>query len=138
MTNQNFELAKKKISTPAIILIGVRALSMVCLLGSLTFSGWLILSGTASTMEQPVGMSRETQTAIRMGWSTLMLVTSAIILFGSFQMKSLRNRTLAMVACVLAIIPCLGPCFILGIPFGIWGLRVMRDDEVQAAFERAT
>ncbi|MCP4368118.1 MAG: hypothetical protein GY797_08445 [Deltaproteobacteria bacterium] len=135
MTNEHFELAKRKISTPAIILMGVSTLSIICLLGSLTFSSWLILSGTASTMEQPLGMTKETQVAIRMTWSALMLVSSIIILFGAFRMKNLDNRTLAMVACVLAIIPCFGPCFILGIPFGIWGLLVLRDGEIRAAFE---
>ncbi len=134
MINEHIELARKKVSTPAIILMGVSALSIICLMGSLIFSSWLILSGIASTMEQPIGMTKETQVGIRMTWSGLMLVTGLIILFGAFRMRTLHNRTLAMVACILAVIPCLGPCFVLGMPFGVWGLWTLRDKGVQTAF----
>jgi hypothetical protein len=35
---------------------------------------------------------------------------------------------------ILVMIPCLSPCCILGIPIGIWGLIVLMDPNVKAAF----
>jgi hypothetical protein len=36
----------------------------------------------------------------------------------------------------MALIPCLGPCYILGIPAGIWALVVLARPEVREAFDR--
>jgi len=63
-----------------------------------------------------------------------MVVANAVIMAGALQMKQLRNRGFAQCACVLALIPCLGPCFVLGIPFGIWGLVTLNDPQVRGAF----
>jgi len=49
-------------------------------------------------------------------------------------MKELRNWTLAMVASILAMVPCIGACCLIGIPIGIWSLVVLMKPEVKAAF----
>ena len=77
----------------------------------------------------------EMAVAVRILWSVLMLAANAVILAGAMRMKDLRNPGLARGACILALIPCLGPCFVLGIPFGIWGLVALADANVRAAFE---
>ena len=57
-----------------------------------------------------------------------------VILLGAIQMSRLRSYGLAMTASILAIIPCVWSCFIVGIPLGIWALVVLRRPEVRAAF----
>ncbi len=64
----------------------------------------------------------------------MLIAVNSIILYGAFQMKNLQNFGMAKTACILALIPCCGPCYIVGIPFGIWGLNVLSDPEVQRAF----
>ena len=45
-----------------------------------------------------------------------------------------RSRGLCLLGCSLALIPVLTSCLALGIPFGIWGLVVLHDRQVRAAF----
>lgn len=49
-------------------------------------------------------------------------------------MKQLQKWTLAVTASILAMIPCLGPCCLIGIPIGIWALVVLFKPEVKSAF----
>lgn len=127
--------ARRKVAGPAIALIVASAISLLFLLLSLAFSAWLVFSGVADEMRQPPGMSKESQVVIRMIWNVMMQVTHVLILLGAIRMRRLKSPTLSRMSCILAVIPCLGPCFLLGIPFGIWGLVVMNDPEVRRAFE---
>ena len=50
-------------------------------------------------------------------------------------MKKLVNYRLAMVVSILALAPCISPCCLLGLPFGIWALVVLNKPEVKSAFQ---
>ncbi len=59
------------------------------------------------------------------------------IIYGALQMKGLKNWTLALVANILAMIPCcVGACCLLGLPVGIWGVIVLIKPEIKAAFAK--
>lgn len=62
------------------------------------------------------------------------LVVAGFIIWAALQMKALRQWTLAVVASILAMIPCISPCCIIGLPIGIWALVVLMKPEVKAAF----
>lgn len=64
----------------------------------------------------------------------IILVVSGLIIWAALEMQKLRRYTMAVVASVLAMIPCIGPCCIIGIPIGIWSLVVLMKPEVKAAF----
>jgi hypothetical protein len=49
-------------------------------------------------------------------------------------MQSLRSYGFAFAAAILAMIPCLTPCCVLGLPFGIWALVVLNKPEVKSQF----
>ncbi len=49
-------------------------------------------------------------------------------------MKNLESRGLAMTAAVLAALPCISPCCIVGLPVGIWCINVMNDPVVKAVY----
>jgi hypothetical protein len=59
---------------------------------------------------------------------------TAAIMWGSIAMLRLRGYSNAMTAAVLAVIPICSPCFVLGIPFGIWAIVLLRRPEVRAMF----
>lgn len=59
---------------------------------------------------------------------------SGLILYGALQMKKLLNFRLAMAAAIVALAPCVSPCCLLGLPFGIWALVVLNKPEVKSAF----
>lgn len=62
------------------------------------------------------------------------ILISVVILLGALKMKKLENYSLAMLASILAMIPCLSPCCLLGLPIGIWALVVLSKPEVKTAF----
>jgi len=61
-------------------------------------------------------------------------VVALIIIVGGIRMRSLQSYGLAVTGSILAMIPCLSPCCILGLPFGIWSLAVLMSQDVKSAF----
>jgi len=62
------------------------------------------------------------------------MVVSILILIGAIKMRRLESQGWATAAAVMAMIPCVSPCCILGLPFGIWALVAMGDPQVKWAF----
>ena len=62
------------------------------------------------------------------------LAMSVLVLIGAAKLQSLKSREFAFAAAILAMIPCLTPCCILGLPFGIWALVVLNKPEVKSQF----
>ena len=58
-----------------------------------------------------------------------------LVLFGAIKMMRLESRSLAIVACIIAMLPVtVSCCCVLGLPFGIWALIVMNKPEVKSQF----
>jgi hypothetical protein len=57
-----------------------------------------------------------------------------VTLFGGIKMMSLQSYGLAMTGAVLAAIPCISPCCLLGQIAGIWGMVVLMSQDVKSAF----
>ncbi len=64
----------------------------------------------------------------------LIFVSSFFIAFGAWCMRRTIHYRVAVAAAVIACIPFLTPWIVLGIPFGIWALVVLRRKDVRAAF----
>ena len=62
------------------------------------------------------------------------ILVAGFIIHGAMQMQKLQKYNLAMAAAVVAMVPCVSPCCILGLPVGIWALVVLMKPEVKAAF----
>ena len=64
------------------------------------------------------------------------LIMSIVILIGLRKMMILESYGFSMATMILSMIPCLSPCCIFGLPLGIWGIIVLNDENVKAAFRR--
>ena len=53
------------------------------------------------------------------------------------KMARLESYNMALAAAIVSIIPCLSPCCILGLVFGIWAVVVLAKPEVKEAFAAA-
>jgi len=62
------------------------------------------------------------------------ILVAAFIIYASLKMKDLNLWGLCVVASILAMIPCISPCCIVGLPIGIWCLVVLMRPEVKNAF----
>jgi hypothetical protein len=63
-------------------------------------------------------------------------IGNIVILVGSWKMKSLKAYGFSLVAMILAMIPC-NACCMITLPLSIWGLVVLNDANVKAAFKRS-
>jgi hypothetical protein len=81
------------------------------------------------------------------GWMTMMasgtisvvfaiigILIGGLIFYAALQMRKLQSYGLAMAGSIIAMIPCISPCCIIGLPIGIWALVVLTKPEVKAAF----
>ena len=66
------------------------------------------------------------------------LVMDVLVLAGAARMKRLESYRFALAASIIAAIPGISPCCLLGVPFGIWAIVVLSDDSVKAAFQGRT
>ena len=66
--------------------------------------------------------------------NVITLIIGAVIIFGALKMKNLRSYGLALTATILAMIPCLSNCCIIGLPIGIWALVILLNDQVKQSF----
>ncbi|MGB2763451.1 MAG: hypothetical protein WBC02_12090 [Candidatus Aminicenantaceae bacterium] len=62
------------------------------------------------------------------------ILVAAFIIYAALKMKELNQWGLCVAASVLAMIPCISPCCILGLPIGIWCLVILMRPEVKEAF----
>ena len=77
-----------------------------------------------STMSGPLGV---VQSIVGIG-------LAVVILLGALKLKNLQSYGFAMTAAIIALVPCISPCCLVGLPVGIWALVVMNDASVKAAF----
>jgi hypothetical protein len=68
------------------------------------------------------------------GLTIIGILGALLILIGGLKMKNAQSYGLALTASIVAVIPCVSPCCLLGIPFGIWALVVLNNPDVKAAF----
>jgi predicted lysophospholipase L1 biosynthesis ABC-type transport system permease subunit len=62
------------------------------------------------------------------------LIVGIVIILGALKMKRLESYAFAMTVAILAMIPCISPCCVLGLPIGIWAVVVLSDGYVKEAF----
>jgi hypothetical protein len=72
--------------------------------------------------------------AAGMGSAFVGILVAGFIIYAALKMKDLSQWGLAMAASILAMIPCISPCCIVGLPVGIWCIVVLTKPEVKAAF----
>jgi hypothetical protein len=127
--------ATDQVNGPAIGLIITGALNIVLALGR----GVMTMLGIgASTIQSTNNADADKVLAI---FSTFGLVFAIVgvlggifILFGAMKMRRLESYGLCMAASIVAMIPCLSACCLVGLPIGIWSLVILSKPEVKSAF----
>lgn len=128
--------AASEVQGPAIALMVVAIIAIVLGVLSLFFDVFLLASGMVDRLEEmndgPV--SKHTTILIRAAWGVILVLASCFVFYGALKMKNLQSYDTAKAAAVVAMIPCLGPCCILGIPFGIWAFLTLQKPHIRDAF----
>lgn len=128
--------AKSAVAGPAIALMVISAVAVVLGVLGLMGDAFLLLSGAVEQLEEmnDSSVSKYTTITVRIIWGAALVLASAYVFYGALQMKQLTNYTAARTAAMISVVPCLGPCCFLGIPFGIWALVVLSKPEMRDAF----
>jgi hypothetical protein len=114
---------------PAIILLVLASIMLALILGSMP-GQILRMRNIDTTTHEGQGELAGSIVALVV-WVAL----TAAIIWGSIAMLRLRGYRDSMVAAVLAVIPVCSPCFVLGIPFGIWAIILLMRTDVRARFQ---
>jgi hypothetical protein len=78
--------------------------------------------------------ARIAQGAASVAFCFVGLLVAGFIIYASLKMKELTQWGLCVAASIIAMIPCISPCCIVGLPIGIWCLVVLTKPEVKTAF----
>ena len=65
--------------------------------------------------------------------TVLGFVTSILVVVGGVAMMKQKGWALALIASILAMIPCFGPCCGIFLPIGVWSIIVLMKAEVRQA-----
>lgn len=148
--------AAQKTSLPGIFLIVVGILNLLWC-GYLTFSGFMTRGANineamrqieqdpakkmqAEQIQQMEKMGYDPQKIVQAYGTGFMvlgvvgMILSIITILGGVKMRTLDSYGLAVTGSVVAILPCMSTCCVLGIPFGIWALVVLLSQDVKSAF----
>jgi phage FluMu protein Com len=125
-------MAASRVAGPAIALIVTGALGIVgqvlgLIVNLVQLGGGM---GRAGQQQMPVMFSG----GFGVFSAMVGLIFGIVVVMGAVKMKNLESYGFAMAAAVMAMVPCLSPCCLLGLPFGIWALVVLSDAGVKAAF----
>ena len=124
------------IRVPATALIVVASLAIALGVFGLIVDLIIVVSGSLEMLEarnrSPI--PKTTQILVRTVWGITTLLISCYVLYGAIGMRKLTNYWAARRASIVAMIPLLGPCLVLGIPFGIWAFAILCKPEVISLF----
>ncbi len=104
-------------------------------LGILTGLGWLAIlaiGGVAALADQDAADALG-GIGVLVALGVVGVLVSAFVTYAGLQMRALQGWGVSMAGAILAMIPC-GPCCLVGLPFGIWAILVLIDEEVKRAF----
>ena len=59
-----------------------------------------------------------------------------LLISGAFSILRKGSYLWAVTTCILALIPGIGPCYLIAVPFGLWGLVLLRRPEIRDSFVR--
>ncbi len=123
--DQSDEQVQKRLSRPATALIIMASIDSV--FKSLSLIGFAI---AASKTFHP-------DLALFFVLQSILFVCSILIAIGAAQMGAMKSLTWSYIGAILACLPVISPFSILGIPFGLWSLALLRDPQIRARFEAA-
>ena len=136
-TTPAYGSAADQVNGPGIALIILGAINIILSLGRMA----LTLAGLGMSTMANTNTSNEMEKAALAFFGTfgmallaVGLIGGLVILFGGIKMRNFQNYGLCMTASILAMIPCLSCCFLIGIPIGIWALVVLSKPEVKNLF----
>ena len=127
------EEALGKVRGPAIGIKVTAVIGAICAVLSLALNVLGIGGGMASgSGDEAMGMLMSGGVGIIM--SLVGIGVAVFLWIAAGKLQRLENYNLCLVAAIAAMVPCISPCCIIGLPIGIWAIVVMSKADVKQAF----
>jgi len=128
--------ARGWVKGPAIALMVLAPIGIIVMLVDLGFRIVNLAAGDVPVMVDGPGAAEGAKIGAALGgvFNVVAMICHGVMAYGAFNMMNLRNYSLSMAASIIAVVPCISPACILGIPFGIWGIVALVNADVKAAF----
>jgi len=133
-TNSEEDAAMEAVKGPALALVIFAVIGLLFALLGLLMNLGVVGMGA---VEEYGGGEMMAQGAFGLIQSVIGLGISVFIYMAAKKMERLENFGWAMGASIVAMVPCISPCCILGLPVGIWALIVLNKPEVKGAFQQS-
>ena len=149
--SRDLEDAKSKVKGPAIALMVTAVISLLLTAYS-AFSYFVTMKSDFAEQRAKIDADPNMQAPMKRDMKELMdtyekiamvalpvdwfivIAASLVIFVGAWKMKNLSGSGWARAGSILAMIPCVSGCCLLGLPFGIWALMVLSNRDVKRAF----
>ncbi|MBC8218525.1 MAG: serine/threonine protein kinase [Planctomycetes bacterium] len=129
-TKSESESIRQYLRRPAEGLMIAGIINILCIIPFVLLMGTRILSNSRMLGDRGLDMKVA-------ALSLLITCAGAVTVYGVMRMKELENYKLAVLGCVLAVLPVTPGC-LLGVPFGVWALIVLTRRDVKKAFANGT
>ena len=127
-------MALERVSAPATALIVTGILSIILQALGIVANLALTVIEIGPAAQDPELFFNPFGPGINAAFGVFSLAMAILVLVGAMKMKSLNSYGFVVASAIVAMIPCISPCCLLGFPFGIWALVVLSDSSVKAAF----
>jgi len=134
----NRDAALRQVKGPAIGLMVTAVLGLILVAVGLVINV-LMLSGIQTGLQQ-INDPQIQKLLSSMGGGLgivqdlISAVAGVVVLMGASKMRKLQNHQFALTASIVAMLPCISPCCIFGLPAGIWALVILNKLEVKSHF----
>jgi len=133
------EEALRAVKSPAIALKVTAILGLICVALGLVFNvaaltGHQLLPQQQMSDPQMQKLLNSFGGGFGLVQNIIGIVIGIIVWMGAAKMQRLEGFQFAITAAIVAMIPCISPCCLLGLPFGIWALVVLNKPEVKSHF----
>jgi hypothetical protein len=129
-------LAQSQILGPSIALIVAAIIGMVVQFATVAVHLLGAGIGAATARGGTDAMAQMLSGGVGVVFGVIGIVMGVVILMGALKMKKLESFGFSMTAAILAMIPCVSPCCVIGLPVGIWALVVLNSPAVKSSFAR--
>lgn len=137
MDRASYEHAKQRVLPPAICLMVVGGINLL-------FDGFRIVMAVVqfATMPAvpppgpgaPFGGGMEFMIAFTIMSIAVSIIWGMLVVYGGIKLKQLRSYGMVLTGCIFAMLPCINGCCILGLPFAIWTLVLIHDEQIRRHF----
>ena len=123
--------ALERVKVPAIGLVITGALGLLG--GVVSLVSWFAFPEFSQQSPMP-GWEWVSSPALNLGYTAFSMALSAFVFVGGLKMGRLESYGFVITSSIVAIVPCFS-CCLTGMPFGIWAVIVLLNEDVKREFQ---